>query len=49
MRLVRDYATLVVLDDQEPMLAGLRRRRIVMDSPRLLARDERLAAAVAPE
>jgi hypothetical protein len=26
------------------MLAGLRRRRVVMDSPRLLARDDREAA-----
>lgn len=43
--LVPDYATLVVLDDQEPMLAGLRRRGIISDSPRLLARDARLAAA----
>ncbi len=40
-----EHATLAVLEDQEPMLAGLRRRRIVMDSPRLLARDDRLAAA----
>ena len=44
-----DYATLAMLDDQEPMLAGLRRRRIVMDSPRLLARDERMAAAAAQD
>ncbi len=43
--LVLEHATLVMLEDQEPMLAGLRRRRIVMDSPRLLARDERTAAA----
>ena len=49
IRLERDHATLVMLQDQEPMLAGLRRRRIVMDSPRLLARDERLAAAAAAE
>ena len=45
IRLHREHATLVTLDDQEPMLAGLRRRRIVMDSPRLLARDDRIAAA----
>ena len=45
LRLLPEHATLVMLEDQEPMLAGLRRRRIVMDSPRLLARDERLAAA----
>jgi len=35
---------LVALGDQEPMLAGLRRRRVIMDSPRLLARDDRKAA-----
>ncbi|CAA9476512.1 MAG: hypothetical protein AVDCRST_MAG65-1155 [uncultured Solirubrobacteraceae bacterium] len=44
-----EYATLVTLEDQEPMLAGLRRRRIVMDSPRLLARDDRLAAVAASD
>jgi NAD+ kinase len=43
------HTTLVMLEDQEPMLAGLRRRRIVMDSPRLLARDERMAAAAAQD
>lgn len=42
---VPDHATIAVLEDEEPMLTGLRRRRIVMDSPRLLARDERLAAS----
>ena len=47
IRLQPDHTTLVMLEDQEPMLAGLRRRRIVMDSPRLLARDERMAAAAA--
>ncbi len=40
----RDHAVLVALGDQEPMLAGLRRRRVIMDSPRLLARDDRGAA-----
>ena len=39
-----DYAVLVALGEQEPMLAGLRRRRIVVDSPRLLGRDDREAA-----
>jgi NAD+ kinase len=39
-----DHATLVVLGGEEPMLAGLRRRRILMDSPRVLARDDRQAA-----
>ncbi len=39
-----DHATIALLDDEEPMLSGLRRRKIVMDSPRLLARDARLAS-----
>ena len=39
------YATLVALGDDEPMLAGLRRRRIIIDSPRVLARDDRARAA----
>jgi NAD+ kinase len=37
------HATLVVLGDEEPMLDGLRRRKILIDSPRVLARDVRLA------
>jgi NAD+ kinase len=40
---LEDYATLVGLGDAEPLLAGLRRRRILIDSPRLLARDDRAA------
>jgi NAD+ kinase len=36
-----DHATLVALGGQEPLLAGLRRRRVLMDSPRVLARDDR--------
>jgi hypothetical protein len=36
--------TLVALGEQEPMIAGLRRRRVIIDSPRLLARDDREAA-----
>ena len=40
---VEDYATLVGLGDAEPFLAGLRRRRILIDSPRVLARDDRAA------
>jgi NAD+ kinase len=44
-----DFATLVSLGEQESMRAGLRRRRIVLDSPRVLARDEREAAAAARE
>jgi NAD+ kinase len=35
------YATLVRFDGAETLLAGLRRRRILMDSPRVLARDDR--------
>jgi NAD+ kinase len=41
---VPDYATLVGLGDDESLLAGLRRRRILSDSPRVLAQDERAAA-----
>jgi NAD+ kinase len=37
----RDHATLVELHDQESMLTGLRRRGLVVDSPRILARDAR--------
>jgi NAD+ kinase len=37
------YATLVSFAGEEPMLAGLRRRRVLMDSPRMLARDDRAA------
>jgi NAD+ kinase len=40
---VEDYAVLVGLGDAEPLLAGLRRRKILIDSPRVLARDEREA------
>lgn len=39
-----DVATLVSLGDHESLLAGLRRRRIILDSPRILARDDREAA-----
>jgi NAD+ kinase len=38
-----DYATLVQFDGAESPLAGLRRRRILTDSPRVLARDAREA------
>jgi NAD+ kinase len=40
-----DYATLVRFDGSETTFAGLRRRRILMDSPRVLARDERAGGA----
>jgi NAD+ kinase len=36
-----EFATLVALGDQESPIAGLRRRRIIIDSPRVLARDDR--------
>ena len=36
-----DYATLAAFAGAETLLAGLRRRRILMDSPRVLAREER--------
>src|SRR5215218_3723368 len=44
-----DHAMLVALGGEPPMLAGLRRRRILMDSPRVLARDDREAAASPPD
>lgn len=37
-------ATVVKFDDQEPLIAGLRRRNIVADSPRMLAHDVRRRA-----
>jgi NAD+ kinase len=46
VRLRRDHATLVSLGGEESMLAGLRRRRVIMDSPRMLARSDREAASV---
>jgi len=36
-----EIATLVTFDDAESLLAGLRRRGILRDSPRVVARDER--------
>jgi NAD+ kinase len=38
-----EFATLVSIGEEEPLLAGLRRRRILLDSPRVLAREEREA------
>jgi NAD+ kinase len=38
------YAELVRLADEESRLAGLRRRRLVVDSPRVLVREKRQAA-----
>jgi NAD+ kinase len=40
-----DYATLVELHDQESLLTGLRRRGLVVDSPRILARDARAGSS----
>ena len=45
LRLEPDFATLVSLGEEESVIAGLRRRRILIDSPRVLARDEREATA----
>ena len=45
LRLEPAFATLVSLGEEEPVIAGLRRRRILMDSPRVLARDDREAGA----
>jgi NAD+ kinase len=38
-----DFATLVRLGDEEEYFTGLRRRRILIDSPRVMARDARAA------
>jgi NAD+ kinase len=42
------YATLVRFDGAEPPLTGLRRRKIITDSPRVLARDARDAPVGPP-
>ena len=47
LRLEPGYATLVSLGEEESAIAGLRRRRILSDSPRLLARDDRQGQAEA--
>ena len=36
-----EFATLVSLGEEETLIAGLRRRRILIDSPRVVAREER--------
>jgi NAD+ kinase len=38
---VEAMATTVTFNDQEPFIAGLRERRIILDSPRILAEDGR--------
>ena len=43
LRLEPEYGTLVSLGEHEPLIEGLRRRRILIDSPRVLARDDREA------
>jgi NAD+ kinase len=40
----REYATMVTLGDQESRLTGLRRRGLVVDSPRILVHDKRARA-----
>jgi NAD+ kinase len=37
----QDFATLVRLGEEEDFITGLRRRRILIDSPRVMARDDR--------
>jgi NAD+ kinase len=48
LRLEAGFATLVSLGEHEPLIAGLRRRGILVDSPRLLARELRKAGASRP-
>ncbi|MEA2420063.1 MAG: kinase [Thermoleophilaceae bacterium] len=48
IRLRPTFATLVELADQEPRLAGLRRRGLVADSPRVLVRGAREAQVTPP-
>ena len=48
IRLRQEYASLIALADQEPVLTGLRRRGLVVDSPRILARDARDPSEVPP-
>jgi NAD+ kinase len=45
LRVEPEFATLVSLGEHEPLITGLRRRGILVDSPRVLARDEREAGA----
>jgi NAD+ kinase len=48
VRLRPAYATLVRLAGEEPRLTGLRRRGLVLDSPRVLAREARAAHVTPP-
>jgi len=45
LRLEPGFATLVSLGEDETTIAGLRRRRILIDSPRMVVRDQREASA----
>jgi NAD+ kinase len=47
LRLEEAFATLVSLGEHETLIAGLRRRGILVDSPRVLARDGREAKSAA--
>jgi len=44
LRYENEYATLVSFGEEEPLLAGLRRRGILTDSPRVTAREKRTAS-----
>jgi NAD+ kinase len=45
LKLLPEYATLVSLGEHESMITGLRRRGIIIDSPRVRAREAREAPA----
>lgn len=45
----RDYATLVTLAEEEPRLTGLRRRGLVLDSPRMIVREIRSTSEGEPK
>ena len=45
LRLEPGFATLVSLGEDETTIAGLRRRRILIDSPRMVVRDQREKSA----
>ena len=49
LRLEPKFAALVSLGEEESPIAGLRRRRILMDSPRVLARDDRDGSGRRPQ
>jgi NAD kinase len=48
IRMRSGYATLVRLAGEEPRLTGLRRRGLVLDSPRALVREDRLLKPAEP-